>query len=614
MSGLSPSLPFHPDETHVSWGKRLAAFHTRGSLLRFLEEMRIDRRAFLNGEPAEVRRLCRYAAEDPAPVLRNTVRVVGGRSRTIRTETFDLSLLSPRSWFCPLCLRDDETLGSSKDVVRRHRLAWLFEPVRSCHVHAVFLSVEPMSAPSHRVGVLDDHIDDMGPPDRALANDVGRIVPSSFQRYLLNRLEGVAGPEWLDAQSLDLAWKSTELLGAVVKYDPHRSLRIDGTAALEQASDAGWTTTSSGEAAVAKVVATLLDSACKGDANQFHSTTTFGVLNRWLQSRGRQPVPGPLYEIVRNAVMDRFPFRQNQRVYGRTEQTPKLMTVAAVASAVDRVASDASRLLIMHGLVPSCQKANNPSRQIVTGPAAMTICRRMHRTATFQEAIATLARSIEAFGIGWKTLETLMRSGFVGSTRQDRYKDRAGAPAVDTHDLRLLIGYIEGLPTASPEDHALVAVNAVPRMDANLGLAKALGCHPGKLFRSGERAHVNDILVDRVAIEERRSAPMRSMAVGVAFRLLEFPASIDPEAVHWSDRGGPLGKLDGFGRRSVEVWEMDWVRRTFVSLERLKIETGYPLEDLVSALEKSKTLPVFDPDDVGLILYRRSDLISDMAR
>ncbi|EET46281.1 hypothetical protein [Thalassobium sp. R2A62] len=58
MAALFPDLPFQHDETPMSWAARLAAFHTGGRVLPFLNAMSIPAADLATGKPEAVERLC----------------------------------------------------------------------------------------------------------------------------------------------------------------------------------------------------------------------------------------------------------------------------------------------------------------------------------------------------------------------------------------------------------------------------------------------------------------------------------------------------------------------------------------------------------------------------
>ena len=71
---LFPHLPFAQDETAMSWATRMAAFHTGGRLVPFLNDLGIPLANLAGGVKGSIENLCGLGGEDPDRVGRNVVR------------------------------------------------------------------------------------------------------------------------------------------------------------------------------------------------------------------------------------------------------------------------------------------------------------------------------------------------------------------------------------------------------------------------------------------------------------------------------------------------------------------------------------------------------------
>ena len=125
MTVLSPNLPFMADETLLSWAARLAALHTGGRLIPFLNDLGIAYPAIIGGKLEEILLLCDATGQDPAPVLRNTMFNIDRRSFTLRGEAFAKKFIAMQSTrFCPACLATDSASNSPINAARYSRLSW----------------------------------------------------------------------------------------------------------------------------------------------------------------------------------------------------------------------------------------------------------------------------------------------------------------------------------------------------------------------------------------------------------------------------------------------------------------------------------------------------------
>lgn len=94
MTTLFPHLPFHVDETPISWIGRLAELHTGGSVYAFSNDLGFSLSAVQLGDIETIHRICEIAGQDPEPVLRNTATSDGDSLYTLRGEQFPAMMLT----------------------------------------------------------------------------------------------------------------------------------------------------------------------------------------------------------------------------------------------------------------------------------------------------------------------------------------------------------------------------------------------------------------------------------------------------------------------------------------------------------------------------------------
>lgn len=285
MAKLFPRLPFVTDETPLSWAGRLAAFHTFGPLLSFLNDLSIRMADLAGGMNGTVERLCEIADQDPAPVLHNSIKRVGNRSLNLRDKVFSAEFLTgPTTQFCPACLVEDERDLGQQNMMRRSRLAWSFRAVRTCPVHHIAL-VE------RKLGTWDDFAHQLAQVVPEPAIDLMAMTdaqpqrgPSPLQDYILARLDGQTGPDWLDGQSLDQVVRSAEMLGAVLTFGPDAKAADLSAHAWDQAGRASWPFISQGVQGVRSGLCHIGKASRSGDADLRLRSGDFGMLHSWLSA------------------------------------------------------------------------------------------------------------------------------------------------------------------------------------------------------------------------------------------------------------------------------------------------------------------------------------------
>lgn len=247
MLQLFPHLPFQTDETPASWAARLSVLHGCSTLRTFLSDQGIASPDFLHGRRSVIDRLSEAAGQDPAPVWRNTAASVGNQNFTLHAEALPASMMMrEETRFCPLCLHDDD-LGGNPGIVRRDRLAWSLRVVITCPEHGIALIYRGRDHRDKMQRKLIEHVPERGVALVALAENAMHRHPSPLQTYVLDRLEGRTGPEWLDGQTLEQAVGATQMLGVVMAYGTSINLGSVDRDGWDLAGRMGWNWVATGE-------------------------------------------------------------------------------------------------------------------------------------------------------------------------------------------------------------------------------------------------------------------------------------------------------------------------------------------------------------------------------
>ncbi|WP_255469739.1 MULTISPECIES: TniQ family protein [Paracoccus] len=131
-----------------------------------------------------------------------------------RGQLFDIRFLDRRRiTFCPACLLEDRQMAAGSHGQRVGRLHWMFAPVRTCPRHGIPLIRRKAATEEERFqlpGALAESDDAL----ERLAAETPRHGVSPLQAYVAARIDGQAGPQWLDSQRIDQVARATQLLGA----------------------------------------------------------------------------------------------------------------------------------------------------------------------------------------------------------------------------------------------------------------------------------------------------------------------------------------------------------------------------------------------------------------
>ena len=314
IAPLTPHLPFADDETPLSWAVRLAAFHSGDAVRGFLTDHGIRLADVKQGTSDAVRRLAELGGADPDRVLRNAT-VADGDHWLFRGEPFIARLINRRpGHVCPLCLVEDTGSTTVPDKARlRERFAWRFDAVSACPAHGVAL-IDVLQ--SERLGTHDtltDAVADRWDMVARAAAAPSPREPSPLQGYLLGRLDGVAGPPWLDGQRLDQAIRSIELIGTVMIGGPRPGRRTFDSDAIERARTIGFEIAAGGPEAIRKALSALQrrDEAQSGNAGP---AAVFGRLHAWAEHPSNHQAP--LAQLLRAHIIETMPIGAGDTLFG----------------------------------------------------------------------------------------------------------------------------------------------------------------------------------------------------------------------------------------------------------------------------------------------------------
>jgi len=313
---LFPRLAFSPDETHVSWAGRLAAFHAGDGVDLFLRDLRIPRVAFNRGYPEFVRILCTIADQDPEPVLRNTILRTNPYWYSLNTETFGSRVLVGQSTrFCPKCLLEDDAKGGRPHAERREHLAWCLAAVHVCPTHNIFLMTDNVT--SARPTDLSSRVQLCTKGLQILSDYSETAIPSPLQAYLLSRISGEKGPDWLDGQAIDQAAGATEMLGAVLEFGYRADIDNMSIEDWHRAACVGWEYTSSGEPGVQTAFRLIkADTPTVTHVENRRPGYRFGRLYHWLALKTSYDDRGPIRDLLRKHIVATEPVTTERKILG----------------------------------------------------------------------------------------------------------------------------------------------------------------------------------------------------------------------------------------------------------------------------------------------------------
>src|SRR5258708_3326017 len=219
---LRLTVPFHPDETPMSYVSRLAA-RNGIKARRFCLDFGLRFQDVVDGDPETLKAVADLGGIDPQPLLANAFRKSRELCWTHRGQVLHrVALRRERIAICPACaLADIDASPKLRPQAAVYgRIAWLIEAVRTCPVHRIPLVVVSEDLRPRFRHDFATHVANAIPRLAALAAGAPRRDLGALESHALARLQDRASSPFLDRMPLSAVVRVCETAGAVVLFGP----------------------------------------------------------------------------------------------------------------------------------------------------------------------------------------------------------------------------------------------------------------------------------------------------------------------------------------------------------------------------------------------------------
>lgn len=347
---LLPVLSPLEDESLTSFLNRIAAFHFGIDVREFLSRIELPQQSVLSPDDEALDRIARLTGTSVDHLKSMTFLREGARMRSFRGEIVhaEFGNLNATS-FCPACLLEDGQGDSASQGRRVGRSIWQIDPVRQCPKHGIVLHRRRNIRHSEKFQLMDE----VAPSDdqlQRMANDAECLPPSDLSEWVLSRLSGGHGPEWLDRQPVDLAARACEMLGVTIALGTHVNLRETSAAQWAEAGHVGFGYASRGEEGIREALDVAYDdfvsNGLRGGPQQ-----VFGRLYQWLQFSKNDKPSGPIREVVREFILDHFAIEEGTDLFGSPVERQRVHTVHSLARKSGEHPKTVNRAMVLAGLM-----------------------------------------------------------------------------------------------------------------------------------------------------------------------------------------------------------------------------------------------------------------------
>lgn len=337
---LWPNLPFHADETLLSYADRLSIMHTGRGMERIVRDFGINAEHFISGRHDAIAAFAAAAGHPLEALKRNVIRVIP-RGGAFRGEDISQRLVSPRAArYCPACLNED---GNRAD--RRFRLIWGFRHVSRCERHDLWLADAPVqTATNLRIA--------LGVSPLAQERHAIHGTPE-YLEWLRSRIDGHprAVDKWLDDQTIDQILVASEMLGAVLEHGHKVAVTKLTPEQTEEATDIGFTIYKDGPQAISEALDTIRGNS-PAKAVQAGSLAHYGKLFDWLDRRCNAIDPGPIRDILRDHIVKHSAVEPGTTVLGVEITERKFHTLYSLSFELGIERLRLARLLKKLSIIP----------------------------------------------------------------------------------------------------------------------------------------------------------------------------------------------------------------------------------------------------------------------
>lgn len=596
---LCPFLPFDPRETPLSYSARLADYHANKPLLPFLRDMGIGPEQLASGDSRALERLAEISGATVDDMLRNTAVRNGRRSYELRGELVSAEFLAnPYTVFCPACLAEDDMTGR-----RRGRWYWALSVVRTCPHHEIALVRQAQVAWDDKLHELDRLVPERSEELQTMIERAGQRSVSPLQDYVVRRLNGNAGPKWLDAQTLDQATRSTELLGVLVAYGSAQRLPDLTSDDWDHAGRVGFEFTSRGEVGIRE--------ALMAQFRKFDDATgtpgarkIFGCFYNAMAHSKSLKDPGDIARIFREVITENIALPAGYKVLGVELTERRLHTVASLAREQDLDPRTLSHVLVAAGVIPEKPPAHYPipvgqGREVASG-----VKRTVNVISLWKEMNCTRPIVDQLFADRLITPIFYGRPGAKGRTQK----------AVDREEIAMLVGKLHAVSaTQDAETDDLVPVSKAAekaKVSAVTVLHMILGGFLDRTFRLAGQNGIGALRVDPLEVKRHAEFCTPGLSPSEAFGALKIPRGIGwclvdryPKevslAINWIVC--PLGdhRIPRFDPAIVTDF-----KSRFTHTARIAQKYDLQIGEVIGRLKRSGVRPVVTKSEIGVDYYR----------
>jgi len=303
---LPLSVPNVDGECATSLAARLAKRNGVPRFSTFCTDLGVDYFDLCTGSPYEIQKIAELAGQEPGPLLRHTPRIIEDDWFKLGNERIKFTAFSrTRPRICPVCFRE----ASEGKQSAFQRGVWQLTSVRTCHLHGCLL--QEFHTSSDNKGVFD--FARFMTSNQCAHPEFVKDHHRSLEEYMLRRIDGVNGQEWIDNLPLHVVSQTSEMFGLLLTKGPKAVRKRTAEIDWVLAGKVGFSFLRNGPEAFEAKLREMAVDVCNEHRRHLWR---FGVFFNWLRDRAGDSNFDVIRDIVRNFVFDTYPLRPGTQVLG----------------------------------------------------------------------------------------------------------------------------------------------------------------------------------------------------------------------------------------------------------------------------------------------------------
>ncbi|SFD82613.1 TniQ protein [Methylobacterium sp. 13MFTsu3.1M2] len=483
----------------MSFVARLAHRNGIATVREFCFDLGLSMRRLADGDVAQVTRLAEIAGTDVEALLRESRKREGTIYRIRGQILTNASLMRPHFRACPVCMAEDirKSSGLRGHPLIHYRTIWSILHIRTCVEHAAGLINIYSEGRENVHDFPQSFIRCLDKDSQKLSRRTDRFA-TSFERYLIRRLNAPEENLWLDQMPFYAAAKTCEVLGIVKAFGRDQNSRYLTNTEWTHAGEQGFEIASGGADGIHQFLIGLWRDFPGPRGTPAGPKAWFGRLYHWLEYETKDPAYDPVRAVIVEAIANEIPFHPNEILFGKNLPYRKIHSVGT-ASHETRISEGRLRIALERAGHIGPEHVKHVAHDIhFDAVAAAPLLDRL------SSALSAKATS-DILGIKGDTLRLLVGAGFLSPI--DKYQSATVASVFSADDVAAFMGMLRDRaePIQEMPKTAADIVSAVSRTHSSLvdivGLILS-----GKLSWIGCRSDVQgirSIIVDVAELRER---------------------------------------------------------------------------------------------------------------